>query len=62
MDKVRQVPYSGRDNNQHQKGVVIILKKEMEKCLLEWKPINSNLMKMRIRGSKLTLLSPNAMH
>ncbi len=35
------VLYAGRNDNQHHKGVAIILKKGLEKYLLEWKPINS---------------------
>ena len=44
------VLYSGRDDNQHHEGVAIILKKGMEKCLMEWKPINSRLLKIRMKG------------
>ena len=41
--------YSGREDEHHQ-GVALILKKGLERCLLEWKPINSRLMSMRLRG------------
>ena len=44
------VLYSDRDDNQHQEGVAIILKKGLEKCLMEWKPINSRPMKIRMKG------------
>ena len=42
--------YSGREDVQHHQGVALILKKGMERCLLEWKPINSRLISMRLRG------------
>ncbi|XP_012943709.1 uncharacterized protein LOC101861615 [Aplysia californica] len=42
--------YSGREDNQHRGGVAIILKKGLEKCLMEWKPINSRMMTLRLRG------------
>jgi hypothetical protein len=42
--------YSGREDDQHHEGVAIILKKGLEKCLMEWKPINSRLMKVRLKG------------
>ena len=44
------VLYSGRDDNMHFEGVAIILKKGREKSLIEWKPINSRLIKVRLRG------------
>ena len=47
------VLYSGRDDDQHHEGVAIILKKGVEKCLMEWKPINSRLMKIRLRGKHI---------
>ena len=45
--------YSGRDDNLHHEGVAIILKKGTDKCLMEWKPINSRLMKVRLRGKHI---------
>ena len=47
------VLYSGRDDNQHHEGAAIILKKGMEKYLMEWKPINSRLMKIRVKGKHI---------
>ncbi|KAI4885603.1 hypothetical protein NFI96_005381 [Prochilodus magdalenae] len=44
------VLYSGREDNQHHQGVAIILRKGTEKCLIEWKPINSRLITARVRG------------
>ena len=38
------VLYSGRDDNMHLEGVAIILKKGLEKSLIEWKPVNSRIM------------------
>ena len=42
--------YSSGDDNQHHEGVAVILKKGMEECKMEWKPINSRLMKVRMKG------------
>jgi hypothetical protein len=47
------VPYSGRDDEQHTEGVAIILKKGVERSLLEWKPISSRLMKIRLKGKQI---------
>ena len=47
--------YSGRDDDQHHEGVAIILRKGMEKCLMEWKPINSRLMKVRMKGKHINI-------
>lgn len=44
------VLYSGREDDQHSEGVAIILKKGKERNLMEWKPINSRLIKIRLRG------------
>ena len=41
--------YSGRDHQRH-KGPAIMLKKDLEECLLEWKPIKSRLIKVRFKG------------
>ena len=49
------VLYSGRDHDQHQVRVDVILRKGMEKCLMEWKPINSRLMKIRMRGKHIDI-------
>ena len=47
------VLYSGRDDNHHSEGVAVILKKGIEKSLLEWKAINSRLMKIRLKGRQI---------
>ena len=49
------VLYSGRDDNQHHEGVAIILKKGMEKCLMEWKTVNSRLMNVRLWGKHINI-------
>ena len=47
--------YSGRDDNRHHEGVAVILRKGMEKCLMEWKPISSRLMKIRMKGKHINM-------
>ena len=42
--------YSVREDDQHHEGEAIILKKGLEKCLMGWKPINSRLLKVRLKG------------
>ena len=49
------VLYSGRDDDQHHEGVAVILRKGMERCLMEWKPINSRLMKIRMKGKHINI-------
>ena len=46
--------YSGRDDGQHER-VAVILGKEIEKCLMEWKPINNRLMKIRMKGKHINI-------
>ena len=46
--------YSGRDDDQHHEGVAIILKKGTEKCFMEWKPGNSRLIKIKLRGKQIS--------
>ena len=52
------VLYSGRDDEIHREGVAIILKKGADRSLLEWKPIDSRLIKARLKGKQnnLTLI------
>ena len=52
------VLYSGWDDELHREGVAIILKKGADRSLLEWKPINSRLIKARLKGrqNNLTLI------
>ena len=49
------VLYSGREDNNHDEGVAIILRKGVEKSLIEWKPLNSRLMRVRIKGNQVNL-------
>ena len=49
------VLYSGRDNDQHHEGVTIVLKKGLERCLLEWKPISSRLISARLQGRHINI-------
>ena len=49
------VLYSGRDDDQHHEGVAVILKKVIEKCLMEWKSINSRLQKIRMKGKYINI-------
>lgn len=52
------VIYSGREDNQYHEGVAIIFKKGTEKCLMEWKPVNSRLITARFKGrhANMTLI------
>ena len=47
------VLYSGRGDDLHREGVAVILKKGTEKSLMEWKPINSRLLRVRLRGKHI---------
>ena len=47
--------YSGRGNDLHHKGVAVILRKRMEKCLMQWILINSRLMKIRMKGKHINI-------
>lgn len=49
----KRLLYSGGEDDQHLEGVAIILRKEMEKGLLEWKPVNSRLMTARMKGRQV---------
>ena len=49
------VLYSGRDDNLHEEGVAIILRKGTEKCIIDWKPISSRLIKIRMRGKQINI-------
>ena len=53
--------YSRRDHQQH-KGAAIIFKKDLEECLLEWKPIKSRLIKVRFKGRHITQVSSSVTH
>ena len=49
------VLYSGREDDQHHEGVAIILRKGLEKSLLEWKPISSRIISARLKGRHTNL-------
>ena len=53
-----RVLYSGWDDELHRVGLATILKKGADRSLLEWKPINSLLIKARLKGKQnnLTLI------
>ena len=47
--------YSGRRDGQHREGVAVMLKKGTERCLLQWKPLSSRLMTVRLKGRHTNL-------
>ena len=51
--------YSGRTDNLHRGGVAVIVTRKVEKTLLEWKPVNDRLMKVRFNSkfAKLTIIA-----
>ena len=49
------VLYSGREDDLHHEGVAIIMKKGMEKYLMEWKPVNSRIIQARLKGRQSNL-------
>ena len=51
--------HSGRTDNIHRGGVAVIVMRKVEKTLLEWKPVNDRLMKVRFNSkfAKLTIIA-----
>ena len=49
------VLYSGREDDLHHEGVALIMKKGMEKYLMEWKPVNSRIIQARLKGRQTNL-------
>ena len=51
--------YSGRTDNLNRGGVAVIVTRKVEKTLLEWKPVNDRLMKVRFNSkfAKLTIIA-----
>ena len=49
---------SRRTDNLHRGGVAVIVTRKVEKTLLEWKPVNDRLMKVRFYSQfvKLTII------
>ena len=57
------VLYSGREDDLHYEGVAIIMKKGMEKYLMEWKPVKYRIIQARFKGRQTNLsIIYNAMH
>ncbi|XP_068708165.1 uncharacterized protein [Montipora foliosa] len=44
------VLYSGREDYLHYEGVATIMRKGMEKYLMEWKTVNSSIIQARLKG------------
>ena len=51
--------YSGRADNLHRGGVAVIVTRNVEKTLSEWKPVNDRMMKVRFNSkfAKLTIIA-----
>ena len=51
--------YSGPTDNLHRGGIAVIVTRKEEKTLLEWKPVNDRLMKLRFNSkfAKLTIIA-----
>ncbi|XP_068739638.1 craniofacial development protein 2-like [Montipora capricornis] len=49
------VLYFGREDDSHHEGVAIIIRKEMEKYLMEWKPVNSSIIEARLKDRQANL-------
>ena len=47
--------YLGREDGLHYEGVTIILKKGMEKYVMEWKPINSRILLARLKSRQTNM-------
>ena len=43
--------YSGRTDNLHRGGVAVIVTRNVEKTLLEWKPVNDRSKKVRFNSN-----------
>ena len=52
--------YSGRTDSLHRGGVAVIVTRKVEQTLLEWKPVNDRLMKVRF-NSKFAKVDNNRM-
>lgn len=49
------ISFSGRNDNLRRQGVALILKRDVEKSLLEWKPFNERLIKARFLEKQVTM-------
>ena len=48
--------YSGRIDNLHRGGVAVIVTRKVETILLEWKPVNDRLIKVRFNSKFAKLI------
>lgn len=50
--------FSGRDDTQHREGVAIMMTREVEKTLMEWKPVNERIIMARFFSKfvKMTII------
>lgn len=49
------VLYFGRDDDLHHVGVAIILRKDVERCLMEWKPIRNIVKNARLKCKHINI-------
>ena len=47
------VLYSGRSDNMHHEGVAFILKKGISDSIIDWKPVSSRIIKIRLKGQQV---------
>ena len=47
--------HSRREDDLHHEEVAIIMFKGIEKCLMEWKPVNSRIIQIRLKGRQTNL-------
>ena len=53
MDRVKENKKSFREEMTSNTEVYVIVKKGVERSLLEWKPVNSRITKIRIKGKQI---------
>lgn len=49
------IVYSGKMDDQHERGVVLVMDKETHRSMIEWKPVNERLISARIKSSYVKL-------
>lgn len=57
-----KVFFSGVENDSYQEGVAVIVEKGMENHLMEWKPVNSRIIRAQLKGGRLTFPTYSTMH
>lgn len=57
-----KVFFSGVENDSYHEGVAVIVEKGMENHLMEWKPVNSRIIRAQLKGGRLTFPTYSAMH